>query len=444
MTAEIGILNREAIAMAADSAATMRTSNRQKILSSANKIFSLSKCHPVGIMIYGDAGFMGTPWEIIIKLYRQKLGKKCFEYLEEYAHDFVNFIKQEKQFYPDDVQLDFISDNIYGYFISIQNEIENEIEIEIKNNANNTITEVEAEKIITKILKDHYDFWNKAKAITSNSSKAVTSFRTKYQKTINKIKNDVFKKLTPRQSKYLTDIAINLFIKDRFPSSGISGVVIAGFGEKQIFPSIIPIIFEGIANNILKYKINKDKDHFISQSNSALIIPFAQSEMVYSFMEGVNPNYNQVIIDLLTKTINDYPQIILDKLSISEKKKKKIISEILKENPTLIDKTIEKLDKYRQEQFAEPIIEIVNVLSKNELAEMAESLVNLTVFKKRMTSTEDETVGGPIDVAVISKGDGLIWIKRKHYFDPKLNQGFFSNYFNFEPNEKEYEKGKRD
>jgi len=28
-----------------------------------------------------------------------------------------------------------------------------------------------------------------------------------------------------------------------------------------------------------------------------------------------------------------------------------------------------------------------------------------------------ETVAGPIDVAIISKGDGLIWIKRKHYFD---------------------------
>lgn len=38
-------------------------------------------------------------------------------------------------------------------------------------------------------------------------------------------------------------------------------------------------------------------------------------------------------------------------------------------------------------------------------------------------------VGGPIDVAVISKGDGLIWIKRKHYFDRDLNQHFFSNYF---------------
>lgn len=54
---------------------------------------------------------------------------------------------------------------------------------------------------------------------------------------------------------------------------------------------------------------------------------------------------------------------------------------------------------------------------------MAEALVNLTSLKRRV-SMEEETVGGPIDVAVISKGDGLIWIKRKHYFDGTMNRDY--------------------
>jgi len=60
---------------------------------------------------------------------------------------------------------------------------------------------------------------------------------------------------------------------------------------------------------------------------------------------------------------------------------------------------------------------------------MAESLVNLTCLRKKI-SMDDETVGGPVDVAVISKGDGLIWIKRKHYFEQELNNHFFMNYLN--------------
>ncbi len=64
---------------------------------------------------------------------------------------------------------------------------------------------------------------------------------------------------------------------------------------------------------------------------------------------------------------------------------------------------------------------------------MAESLVNLTSFKRRVTM-DPETVGGPIDVAVISKGDGFVWIKRKHYFTKELNPQFVANYYREEKN----------
>jgi hypothetical protein len=87
----------------------------------------------------------------------------------------------------------------------------------------------------------------------------------------------------------------------------------------------------------------------------------------------------------------------------------------------------------------QPIIRAVSFLPKDELAAMAESLVNLTSFKRKI-SLDAETVGGPIDVAVISKGDGFIWIKRKHYFKPELNSGFFNNYFQENKKEPKNEK----
>jgi len=68
MTAEIAIMNKEAIALAADSAVTMRQEKGQKIFTSANKLFALSKYYPIGIMIYGSASFMSVPWETIIKI----------------------------------------------------------------------------------------------------------------------------------------------------------------------------------------------------------------------------------------------------------------------------------------------------------------------------------------------------------------------------------------
>lgn len=83
-----------------------------------------------------------------------------------------------------------------------------------------------------------------------------------------------------------------------------------------------------------------------------------------------------------------------------------------------------RFDNFLETDHSGPIMSIVEWLPKEELAEMAEALVNLTSFKRRVTP-EAETVGGPIDVAVISKGDGLVWVKRKHYFPPELNPRYF-------------------
>ena len=82
------------------------------------------------------------------------------------------------------------------------------------------------------------------------------------------------------------------------------------------------------------------------------------------------------------------------------------------------------LEGYSQTSHVDPITSAVALLPKDQLAEMAEALVNLTSFKRRVTM-EPETVGGPIDVAVISKGDGFIWIRRKHYFRPELNHRMY-------------------
>ena len=73
MTAEIAIMNREAVALAADSAVTITQGGAPKIFASANKLFALSRQQPVGIMVYGNASFMAVPWETVIKTYRAQL-----------------------------------------------------------------------------------------------------------------------------------------------------------------------------------------------------------------------------------------------------------------------------------------------------------------------------------------------------------------------------------
>lgn len=74
MTAIVGILNKQAAVMAADSAVTVSNDKGVKIYNTATKIFSLSDVHPIGVMIYDNVEFMGTPWDLIFNLYRKERG----------------------------------------------------------------------------------------------------------------------------------------------------------------------------------------------------------------------------------------------------------------------------------------------------------------------------------------------------------------------------------
>lgn len=82
------------------------------------------------------------------------------------------------------------------------------------------------------------------------------------------------------------------------------------------------------------------------------------------------------------------------------------------------------MDDYIWNNYVSKLIDIVKFLSKEDLAEMAESLIKMTGLKRHVT-TDEESVGGPVDVAVVTKCDGFIWIKRKHYFSPELNPNYF-------------------
>lgn len=74
MTAEIAVFNKSAVALAADSAVTISGGDGiNKIYNGADKLFALSKHHPVGIMVFGSASICGIPWEMIIKEFRKKL-----------------------------------------------------------------------------------------------------------------------------------------------------------------------------------------------------------------------------------------------------------------------------------------------------------------------------------------------------------------------------------
>ena len=93
MTTEIAIMNRQGIALAADSAVTV---GRQRVWKTTNKLFSLSPFNDIAIMAYGSGEFIGFPWETVIKSYRLHVGPRKFQTVKECASDFIDYIRSTR------------------------------------------------------------------------------------------------------------------------------------------------------------------------------------------------------------------------------------------------------------------------------------------------------------------------------------------------------------
>ena len=73
----------------------------------------------------------------------------------------------------------------------------------------------------------------------------------------------------------------------------------------------------------------------------------------------------------------------------------------------------DKILEYIEEENVKRLIQSVSSFNIDDLASMAESLISITNLQRHITSAE-ESVGGPVDVAVITRSEGFTWIKRKN------------------------------
>ncbi len=109
MTAEIAIMNKSAVVLAADSAVTIGSGGGAKIFNTANKIFEISDGSHIGLMIFNSLEFMGLPLEVLAKEFRRERGGKKFATVNECRTDFLSYLGTEVGFSDGDKDQNFMS-----------------------------------------------------------------------------------------------------------------------------------------------------------------------------------------------------------------------------------------------------------------------------------------------------------------------------------------------
>lgn len=426
MTSEVVVMNRLGIALASDSAASVYVGARPKVYQ-ANKLFMLSNHHPVGAMVYNNSSLLGVPWETILKMFRARLGARGFPTLEEYSLELLGFLSNNQHLFPTAIQKRYFLHLVEKLFEGINAGVDAEF-IRRSRESDGEGHVLEAD-VLGEVIGKSLDKWRKQKDISQTCfgvddlggqlvGDASGEIIALVQKAFPAAGGDLVTQLYE-----LAKLVVN---KEEILQESLSGIVIAGYGNDEYFPVMDQIELGEVFLD--KPKFNRIETLRISDDTPSVIKPFAQSDVVRTFLDGISPAFVKKVITEVAKIMLQVPQEVIDAMpGVSRHRKAAYKQKVDAVSEEAIVSVARKLVDFRESKHLQPILQSIEFLPKDELAHAASSLVNLSSFQKRMSMIEDETVGGPIDVAVISKGDGFVWIDRKHYFKPELNQHYFRN-----------------
>lgn len=423
MTTIVGILSKGGIAFAADSAATVTSPSGQKITHHANKIFALSRYQPVGVALYNNLSFMQIPWDAIFKSYRSNLDRKSYGTLAEYISSFWDYMR--KSILPNLTkdQDDFLTASVKKLYDQLRRQTLEKLGVKDSASLNQ-------KSYLEEMLCQMQLFCQDNNTIAEDYKGFNISDLEKHAKLlIDRVLEQDLKSLNCPKG-YRKTFSEALLALIRYEAFGYysdiySGLVFFGYGTKEFLPSC----FEYKVNIALcgRIKFYPQYTKTIRTVDASVIVPFAQTDVTNTVIRAVEEKLKNKFYEENMASITVFRDEIVQQLTDSGAPQKLI--DVLKGLDT--DKYAKEfkdgMDKYIQDEYIEPLVQTVAFLSKEDLAEMAESLVKMTCLKRRITKTE-ETVGGPVDVAVVTKGDGFIWIKRKHYFSPEINRDYFDRH----------------
>lgn len=411
MTAIVGILNKHAVAIAADSALTVTSNGKNRIYNTSQKIFPLSDKNPVAIMTYGSAMFMGVPWEVIINLYRKERGGKTFKKMSEYCDDFLDFIRESDYFSS--------AENQKWYFLRELRKVYKKLTAAVRLRAEDDIAELNdptteqknviAYKHLMSVLKELPDLCKKdgkAKELKECSFKKFEKFTEDFWEDFQEYDAEMF----TDENKELWHKVMFEYITSEFFYI-YSGLVFIGYGSKDLFPSYHSVYISGIFNGRLRWS-QDDHDEINAEDTTALICPFAQDDVIMTMVKGIAPDFYSKVMKENKDELDEYRSNVIDILreaGVSDEVVEKV-------NATENDKYVEAyerhLSEFMDENYIDGIMDAVDAFNVEDLTNMAGSLISITNLQRHFSSSE-ESVGGPVEVAVITKSDGFKWVKHK-------------------------------
>lgn len=220
-------------------------------------------------MVYQNAELMSVPWETIIKRYRKELGDTTFDTLEEYGTNFVAHLNNNAVLFPESVQDSAAHRDIAVPLRGLSALIDETIKAAA---SKKPISERQIKTIAGRAINKLHGVLKALPVPPDLSPSIEKEILQRHGAFIDQmIANFDPLPLSKQLKNRLREIALWFLSKDLSETGWehYSGLVVAGFGAADLYPSVMTFRVDSVVLNQLKYGHLKDKSERITASRLA-------------------------------------------------------------------------------------------------------------------------------------------------------------------------------
>lgn len=452
MTSQIAVFNLECVAVASDSVMTISNGRQERTLSSSEKVFDLGPAHKVVAVSSGEARFMKVPWTVLLREWQTRLAEPLAT-VGDYAGDLVDWLAGQGELFTDQAQEEFYAWQLRDYYSAVRAHIGRELADRDLEDA--AWDDVSVQACVTEVARGMVEQLMACADLdgidAARDEHLIAASATLIEEAFDSVFDEVPRTCEADQLlKYRVPALI--LAKDE-PFGTDSVIALIGYGTSDLFPGHQVVEFHGLVGG--QVRCHWWQPSAVTPGRSAAITPLAQTDAIDTFLRAYHHDFLRQAHRTLDAVLDEHlpdadtlpqpPQDAVDdpvdtpdedsSEDSDEDSDENCVEDVggqdalpAREVPSgdPQEKAEESLtarqaahrqlsddfDELSWERFVSPMLATVEALPRVDMARMAEALVGIQALRAASMGSQP-TVGGPIDVVVISRAHGVQWLRRK-------------------------------
>lgn len=411
MTSEVMIMNRQAIALAADSAVTYGGGPDPVVTLEAEKILPLTGS--VALMVYSRGDVLGRSWSQLAHAFRKQHAQTEFSSVADCARAFFAFLDGNRQLFPEREEREEFAELMRAAFLTLMNHARAMASYPGAGYAD----DAEAFEAALELYRSHLanDENGRPRADLEVFAHLTRErFYELYGSMLDQLIADALGSFGQEDAMRarLFDFAYMIVTKPAFLEP-YAGLVFAGFGTSDIFPVYVHHYASILVDGVMKRAHDETTAVGVDDGPNAFVRTFAQADMTHAFLRGIHPLMFDMMISMNLITNEAAAEAALREAGLEADAASNVMERLGQGTlPALTGHFIKAAHHVSQEEFVNPFIQVVAASGRRQIAETAKSLVELNILKNSLHMTQTG-VGGDVDVVMISQTNGVEWYARK-------------------------------